>query len=63
VSALESSLLLLLEPVLSPLWAWLLHGERPTAWALLGGVVILAATGIFAATADRSVPPNPEATP
>jgi drug/metabolite transporter (DMT)-like permease len=63
VSALESSLLLLLEPVLSPLWAWLLHGERPTAWALLGGVVILAATAVFAATADRSVAPNPEATP
>lgn len=54
VGALESSLLLLLEPVLSPLWAWLLHGERPTAWALLGGVVILAATTVFAATADRT---------
>jgi drug/metabolite transporter (DMT)-like permease len=54
VSALESSLLLLLEPVLSPLWAWLLHGERPTAWALVGGGVILAATALFAATADRT---------
>jgi len=46
VSALEASLLLFVEPVLSPLWAWLLHGERPGAWAMAGGALILAATGI-----------------
>ena len=44
VPALEASLLLLLEPVLNPIWAWLAHGERPGAWSLAGGVVILAAT-------------------
>jgi len=44
VGALEASLLLLAEPVLNPLWAWLVHGERPSAWALAGGVVIVAAT-------------------
>lgn len=30
--ALETSLLLLLEPVLNPIWAWLAHGERPGAY-------------------------------
>jgi DME family drug/metabolite transporter len=44
VQALEASLLMLLEPVLNPVWAWLVHGERPGPWSLAGGAVILAAT-------------------
>jgi drug/metabolite transporter (DMT)-like permease len=44
VGALEASLLLLAEPVLNPLWAWLVHGERPSAWTLAGGAVIVTAT-------------------
>ena len=47
VGALEASLLILLEPVLSPLWAWLFHGERPSDLALLGGALIVAATAIY----------------
>jgi drug/metabolite transporter, DME family len=43
VTALEASLLLLLEPVLNPIWAWLVHGERPGSWSLAGGLVILLA--------------------
>jgi len=42
--ALDASLLLLLEPVLNPIWTWLVRGEEPGAWVLLGGGVILAAT-------------------
>ncbi|MFL6200617.1 MAG: DMT family transporter [Thermoanaerobaculia bacterium] len=44
VTALEASLLLLLEPVLNPIWAWLAHGERPGTWSIGGGLLILAAT-------------------
>jgi drug/metabolite transporter (DMT)-like permease len=44
VPALEASLLLLLEPVISPIWAWLIHGERPGIWCLSGGALILAVT-------------------
>ncbi|HEV3459170.1 MAG TPA: EamA family transporter [Thermoanaerobaculia bacterium] len=44
VPALETSLLLLLEPVLNPLWAWLVHGERVGQRVLAGGALILAAT-------------------
>lgn len=44
VGAFEGSLLLLIEPVLNPVWAWLLLGEVPGALALVGGALILAAT-------------------
>ena len=44
LSALEASLLMLLEPVLSAVWAWLIHGERPGPWALAGCTIILVAT-------------------
>ncbi len=44
LTAVEVSLLLLLEPALSPFWAWLAHGEFPGVWASLGGAIILAAT-------------------
>jgi len=44
VSALDVSLLLLLEPVLNPIWAWWLQGEQPGRWAALGGTLVLGAT-------------------
>jgi drug/metabolite transporter (DMT)-like permease len=43
VPALEASLLVLVEVVLNPFWAWLLHAERPERWPLVGGAVILLA--------------------
>lgn len=42
--AVEASLLILLEPVLNPVWTFLLAGERPGPWALVGGGIILLAT-------------------
>ena len=42
--ALEASLLLLVEPVLNPVWTFLSHGEVPGGFALAGAAVILAAT-------------------
>ena len=42
--ALEASLLLLVEPVLNPVWTFFSHGEVPGGFALVGAAVILAAT-------------------
>ncbi len=42
--AVEAALLVLLEPVLNPVWTFLLTGERPGPWALVGGAIILGAT-------------------
>ena len=47
VPVLEATLLMFLEPVLSPVWAWLVHGEHPGPWVVGGGVVILGATALF----------------
>lgn len=44
VPALEASLLLLIEPTFSPIWAWLVHGEVPGSWPLVGGALVLVAT-------------------
>ena len=44
VPAFEATTMLQLEPATSPFWTWLLHRERPTAWAMAGGVIILSAT-------------------
>ncbi len=44
VRALELGLFLLIEPVLNPIWAWLVHGEAPGVATLAGGALILGAT-------------------
>ena len=44
--ALEVSLLLLIEPVLNPTWTWLIRGEDPGGYTIVGGAIILAATAI-----------------
>lgn len=53
VPAFEGTLLLLVEPVLNTLWAWLFHGEQPGAWSLVGGGVILGATAWHALAGAR----------
>ena len=46
VTALEAALLLLLEPLFSPIWAFALVGERLGKLAILGAaIVLLAAIG------------------
>jgi len=44
VPVVETSLLLLLEPVLAAFWAWLVHDERPGPWSFAGCLLILGAT-------------------
>jgi drug/metabolite transporter (DMT)-like permease len=46
VTAIEAGLILLLEPALNPLWAWILQGENPGFAAISGGVIILTATAV-----------------
>jgi len=56
--AIEVALLLLLEPVLTAFWAWLLHGERPGAWSIAGCALIFSATVGRALWSARRVRPG-----
>jgi drug/metabolite transporter (DMT)-like permease len=51
----EASLIAVLESVLGPVWVWLAVGERPGAFSLVGGAVILSAL-IAHMTADLVQP-------
>jgi len=54
----EASLIAVLESVLGPVWVWLAVGERPGAYSLIGGAVILSAL-ITHTAADLLRPPQP----
>ena len=42
VRSLDAGIICYIEPVLNPLWVFLVLGERPSRWALLGGAIIIA---------------------
>jgi DME family drug/metabolite transporter len=48
VPAIEAATLLLIEPVLNPIWAWLIHSEQPSGRALTGGMIIMLAAFVGA---------------
>lgn len=43
VSAIETMLIPVVEPILNPIWVMLFMGERPGRWAIIGGSMVLAA--------------------
>lgn len=43
VTALEASLIPVLEPILNPIWVFVMLGETPGVWAFVGGVIVIAA--------------------
>jgi len=42
-TALEATLIVVIEPILSPVWVAIAFGEWPGPWALLGGVIVVGA--------------------
>jgi DME family drug/metabolite transporter len=43
VRSLDAGIIGYVEPVLNPIWVFLVLGERPSSWALVGGAVIVIA--------------------
>ena len=43
VRSLDAGIVCYVEPLLNPLWVFLILGEKPSAWALMGGAIIIAA--------------------
>jgi drug/metabolite transporter (DMT)-like permease len=59
LSATELGLLALLEPILGPVWVWMLMNEHPGTSTLVGGAIVLAAVFVneaFGAWRARSAP-------
>ncbi len=54
VPAVQASLLLMVEPALSPVWAWIVHGEQPGPWGITGGAVIVVGTIVWSILDARS---------
>jgi drug/metabolite transporter (DMT)-like permease len=40
--SLDAGIIGYVEPVLNPIWVFLFLGERPSGWAIIGGVIIIA---------------------
>ncbi len=43
VRSLDASIIGFIEPLLNPIWVYLVLGERPSHWAILGGAIIIVA--------------------
>ena len=43
VRSLDAGIICYIEPVLNPVWVFLVLGEQPSRWALLGGTIIVTA--------------------
>lgn len=59
IHALEANLILTLEPILNPIWVFLVIGERPGPLALVGGLLVLGAVTFRAMVSARGVEAAP----
>jgi drug/metabolite transporter (DMT)-like permease len=59
LAALESTLILMLEPIFNPLWVFLALGEVPGPLALWGGALVVAAVLLRAWLSSRTAVPAP----
>jgi len=59
ITAIQSSLISIIEPALNPVWVYLAIGEKPSRMAILGGVIILSAVVISSIfSVSRSARPS-----
>jgi drug/metabolite transporter (DMT)-like permease len=53
VRSLDASIVGFVEPLLNPIWVFLILGERPSRWAILGGAIIIAAVIFHTVKSNR----------
>jgi drug/metabolite transporter (DMT)-like permease len=65
VRSIDAGIMGYIEPVLNPVWVFLVLGERPSQWALLGGAIIIAAviTHMVLDAQQKRLKNNPQITP
>lgn len=47
VTALEGVLIPVIEPVLNPIWVFLVIGEQPSFWAVCGGAIVITVISLY----------------
>jgi DME family drug/metabolite transporter len=60
VTATQASITGMLEPVSNPIWVFLILGERPSAFAIGGAAIVLAAIAWHTMSGDAAVMPAPD---
>jgi drug/metabolite transporter (DMT)-like permease len=55
ITALESTFISLVEPLLNPVWVFLTIGELPGMWSVVGGMVVLASVTVSCLKPKRKV--------
>jgi drug/metabolite transporter, DME family len=59
VRSLDASIIGFIEPILNPVWVFLVVGEKPSPWALTGGAIIVTAVIVHTLRRPKSVPLEP----
>jgi drug/metabolite transporter (DMT)-like permease len=54
VRSLDAGIVGYIEPVLNPVWVFIFLGERPSAWAMIGGAIIITAVVTHTLLAART---------
>jgi drug/metabolite transporter (DMT)-like permease len=54
VRSLDASIIGYVEPVLNPVWVFLFIGERPSRWAIIGGVIIVCSVLVHTLAQSKS---------
>ncbi len=53
IRSLDAGIVGYIEPVLNPVWVFLVLGERPSKWALVGGAIIITAVVVHTAVKTK----------
>jgi drug/metabolite transporter (DMT)-like permease len=46
IEGIEAALIAMIEPVMNPIWVYIGFGERPSTFAIVGGLIILATISV-----------------
>lgn len=55
ISAIEAILITVVEPILNPIWVFFFSGEKPTLFAIIGGLVVLSSVTIRSIYVNKKV--------
>lgn len=53
IEGIEAALIAMIEPVMNPIWVYFGYGEKPTPFAILGGLIILTTIAIRTIITER----------